>query len=210
MVIIGYEVHCPRCHRNITDDVVFVKHELSTRCAKCGWAAPYPQEIHPRNMRVRNGRHECEGCGELADFGRTFGTSWQLRCNRCVLDDAVKFLRGHLRASSTAEVHSGGVAALVTGVPLAALTVYLALIDTAWFVLTGLFALPLLVTAANYLLRGEKVAARTAEDAERSKQLLDHLEDDRLSDVDKLALLGLVPGGLWSTGFPGDLLGHPQ
>lgn len=208
--IIGYEVHCKTCGRNITDDVVFVDHEMHARCPRCGVAAPYPRGMHPRRLRVVNGRHQCDRCGLLADFGRLWGNEWQLRCTHCLLDDATTFLHGHVTASSTKDVRIMGAVALAIGLPLAALTFFLVVADTAWFVLTGLIALPLLALAANYLLRGGAVAAGMTEDAARSRELLDRLADDTLTDVDRLALLGLQPGGLWSPKFPGNLLEHPQ
>jgi transposase-like protein len=204
--IIGYEVHCPSCRADITNNVVFIEHELYARCPSCGAAARYPLGIHPRNMPVKNGRHECDKCGRLTDFARQWGSSWEQRCTSCMLEDATQFLEGHAHPSSAEDVRIMGAVALAVGVPLAALTVVLALIETGWFVMTGLIALPLLALAGYYLLRAGKVAAGTAEHAERSKELLDRLGDDELTDVDKLALIGLTPGGLWTGKYPGDIL----
>jgi hypothetical protein len=208
--IIGYKVSCPSCHLDVTDAVVFVDHEMCTRCPGCGTAAPYPRGIHPKNLTIKSGRPQCDTCGLLADFGRPWSNSWQLRCTSCLLEETRRFLRLHVNASSTKDVHSMGLVALAVGLPLAVLTAVLVVLETAWFVLTGLVALPLLALAANYLLRGGTVAAGMAEDAERAHQLLDRLDDDTLDEVAKLAVIGLAPGGLWSQKHPGSLLAHPQ
>jgi hypothetical protein len=48
-----YTLNCPGCHGDITNDVVFVEHQLGAGCPGCGVATPYPDGIRPQNFPAR-------------------------------------------------------------------------------------------------------------------------------------------------------------
>jgi hypothetical protein len=177
---------------------------LHLRCPQCQTPYPYPQDRCPKGTEAMQGRYVCHTCGGPADFGRYTGTGTDLRCNTCLAAETARVLHKQPTASTPAQVRGMGLVALAIGLPFAALTAWLVVIESGWFVLTGVVALGVLALSGNYLLRTKTVAAESVVAARRTAELLPAFEDQSLAPVEKLKLVGMYPGTLWPGTFPAD------